>query len=140
MTTGGSPGKAINYPGLSSPPCLIDDLSIGIAGTRGWFVPNVGSENEKTDLRVLERERQRLRRSLHAIASCETKIVMTHYPPQPFIKEIAEAGVAAVVYGHVHLGSLPEDEVLALDGDLVEGVPLYCVACDRIDFTPRRIV
>ncbi len=133
-------GRGINYPGLSSPPCLLDDNMIGIAGTRGWFVPEVGSENEKTELRVLERERVRLRRSLLAIACCETKIVMTHYPPQPFLRDIAEAGAVAVVYGHVHLRSLPEDEKLALDGDVVEGVPLYCVACDRIDFTPRRIL
>ncbi len=133
-------GKAVGYPGLLSPPIILDDGSLGIAGTRGWFVPEAGSENQKADLRVLERERDRLRRSLDAIADCRTKIIMTHYPPQPFLSEIATSGVAAAVYGHVHLGAHPEDEVLALNGDVVDGVPLYCVACDRIDFTPRQIL
>lgn len=133
-------GESIEYPGLMSPPQIFEDGALGIAGTRGWFLPVPGSDNEKAELRVLERERTRLRRSLDAIASCRTKIVMTHYPPQPFLKEIAEAGAVAVVYGHVHLGSLPEDEVLALDGDVIAGVSLYCVACDRIDFTPKRIL
>lgn len=133
-------GKSINYPGLLSPPAIFDDGALGIAGTRGWFVPVVGSENESAERRVLERERERLRRSLDAIAACRTKIVMTHYPPQPFLTEIAAAGAVAVAYGHIHLGSHAEDEVLALDGDVVEGVPLYCVACDRIGFTPKRIL
>ncbi len=133
-------GKSIGYPGLMAPPFIFDDGALGIAGTRGWFVPVAGSQNEAGERRVLERERQRLRRSLAAIANCETKIVMTHYPPQPFLPDIATSGVTAVVYGHVHLGSHPEDEILALDGEEVNGVTLYCVACDRIDFTPRRIL
>jgi predicted phosphohydrolase len=133
-------GRPINYPGLLSPPIILDDGALGIAGTRGWFVPVAGSENEKAELRVLERERERLRRSLDAIAACDTRIVMTHYPPQPFMEDIAASGAAAAVYGHIHLGSYSEDEVLALDGDSVNGVPLYCVACDRIDFTPKRIL
>ncbi|MES2461915.1 MAG: metallophosphoesterase [Armatimonadota bacterium] len=133
-------GKSLNYPGLLSPPTILDHGDIGIAGTRGWFVPAEGSANEAAERRVLERERKRLRRSIDAIAECRVKIVMTHYPPQPFLPEIAEAGASAAVYGHIHLGSHPEDEVLALDGNVVDGVPLYCVACDRIDFTPKRIL
>ncbi|MBC8103548.1 MAG: metallophosphoesterase [Cytophagales bacterium] len=133
-------GRPIGYPGLLSPPVRLGDGGLGIAGTRGWFVPEPGSETEAADRRVLERERERLVRSLEAIADCETRLVMTHYPPQPFLPEIAAAGAAAVAYGHVHLGSLPKDEILAVDGALVGGVPLYCVACDRINFTPRRIL
>jgi predicted phosphohydrolase len=133
-------GRSIDYPGLMSPPQILDDGALGIAGTRGWFTPLAGSESEKADLRVLERERARLQKSLTAIANCETKIVMTHYPPQPFLEDISAAGAVAVVYGHIHLNSHLEDEVLALDGDIVKGVPFYCVACDRIDFTPKRIL
>ncbi len=133
-------GKPIAFPGLLSPPVILDDGALGIAGTRGWFVPEAGAEGEEADRRILERERGRLVKSLAAIADCETRLAMTHYPPQPFLKEFAEAGVSAVAYGHVHLGSLPEDEALARDGDTVEGIRLFCVACDRIDFTPRRIL
>jgi predicted phosphohydrolase len=66
---------------------------------------------------------------------------MTHYPPHPFLDEIrAAGGVAAVAYGHLHLGSPPEVEALAHDGGVVAGLRLFCVACDRIGFTPRRIL
>jgi len=132
-------GKPINYPGLLSPPVVLDGGALGVAGTRGWFVPEAGAEGAENDRRVLERERARLAKSLAAVAECDLKIAMTHYPPHPYLAELAGANVAAVAYGHVHLGSLPEDEVLAVDGEIVGGVRLYCVACDRIDFTPRRI-
>jgi predicted phosphohydrolase len=32
-------GKKLDYPGLCSPPALLDGGRLGIAGTRGWFVP-----------------------------------------------------------------------------------------------------
>ena len=142
-------GKAISYPGLASPPMTFDMAtagstgerpSLGVAGTRGWFVPEPGSENEAADRKILERERERLKRSLAAIADCGVKLAMTHYPPHPFLPELAAAGVTAVAYGHIHLGAPPADEALALDGQTIDGVRLYCVACDRIDFTPRRIL
>jgi len=87
----------------------------------------------------LERERLRLRRSLDAIAECRVKIVMTHYPPHPYLDELRAAGVAAVAYGHLHLGSPPEVEQQAHDGETINGVPLFCVACDRIGFAPRLL-
>ena len=67
------------------------------------------------------------------------KIVMTHYPPHPYLDELRAAGVAAVAYGHLHLGSPPEVERQVHDGEAVQGVPLFCVACDRLGFAPRLI-
>jgi predicted phosphohydrolase len=64
---------------------------------------------------------------------------MTHYPPHPYLDDLRAAGVPLVAYGHIHVGSLPEDEVLAHDGEMVDGVRLYCVACDRIGFRPRLL-
>ena len=133
-------GNKLICPGLHAPPLLVDDAALGFAGTRGWFVPESGSLNEAADRKILERERGRLRASLQAIRDCAVKIVLLHYPPHPFLDELAEAGVDAVVYGHLHLGSPPEVERLAHDGEAVNGIRLYCVACDRIDFTPRRIL
>lgn len=130
-------GRKLDYPGLLSPPVVLDDGALGVAGTRGWFVPAPGSENESANRKILEREHGRLERSLAAIAGCRTKLAMTHYPPHPFLASLA--GVAAVAYGHIHRGSPPEAESQAHDGEIVEGVRLFCVACDRILFTPRRV-
>jgi uncharacterized protein len=135
-------GRPLNYPGLLSPPVVLDDNSggkIGIAGTRGWFVPTPGAENEDSDRKILERERGRLLQSLRAIADCSVKIAMTHYPPHPYLNELRDAGVSAVVYGHVHFGAPPDEEKQVHDGAEIEGVRLYCVAGDRVDFTPREL-
>jgi hypothetical protein len=145
-------GKQLDFPGLASPPVVFapsfthlivnpgaSPPQLGIAGTRGWFVPASGSPDEAADRKILERERLRLRRNLGAIAACRVKIVMTHYPPHPYLAELRAAGVAAVAYGHIHLGSPPEVERQAHDGEIVEGVPLFCVACDRIGFAPRLL-
>jgi hypothetical protein len=45
---------------------------------------------------------------------------MVHYPPHPFLPELAAASVSAVAYGHLHLGSPPEVEALVHDGDAVK--------------------
>lgn len=130
-------GKPINAPGLLSPPHIIGD--IGIAGARGWFVPESGDENEAADRKILERERRYLVQSLEAIAHCRVRIAMTHYPPHPYLPELVQANVALVAYGHLHLGSPPADEAQAHNGEAIEGIPLFCVAADRVNFTPRLV-
>ena len=64
---------------------------------------------------------------------------MLHYPPQPFLDILSNAGVSVCVFGHVHLRSLPDDEVLVCNGEVLSGVRCHCVACDRINFTPLRV-
>jgi hypothetical protein len=132
-------GKPVNVPGLVSPPAVLDDGAIGIAGTRGWFEPSPGSTDEAANRKILERERGRLQRSLNAIAGCATRLALIHYPPHPFLPLLTAAGVHAVAYGHLHRGSPPEAERQAHDGESVDGVRLFCVACDRIGFTPRLL-
>ena len=130
-------GKPIQHPGLLSPPQTFGP--IGVAGTRGWFVPGAGDENEAADRKILERERKRLVEGFAAIAHCPIRIAMTHYPPHPFLPELKQAKVALVTYGHLHLGSPPADEVLAHNGETIDGIPFFCVAADRIDFAPRLV-
>ncbi|MBC7808962.1 MAG: metallophosphoesterase, partial [Akkermansiaceae bacterium] len=145
--------KPVGYPGLSSPPFVVrrdrdapdaaappgTSDSIGFAGTRGWNVPDPGSETFAADKKTFERERRRLQKSLDAVAECRVKIALLHYPPQPFLDILANAGVAICVYGHVHVNSLPDDETLAVFGETLGGVMCYCVACDRVDFTPVEV-
>jgi predicted phosphohydrolase len=134
--------KPINYPGLLSAPVILDEGAIGIAGSRGWYIPPSSTTKEaaKRDNAAIERETNRLQKSLDAIKDCALKVVMMHYPPQPWLKQIRAAGAPFVAYGHVHRNSLPQDEKLAFYGQEVDGVMLYCVACDRIDFKPRLLV
>ena len=132
--------RPIAFPGLLNPPFILDDGAIGVAGTRGWETPRPDSPNAERDGALIERERERLRRSLDGIANCRTKIVMLHYPPHPYVADLKEAGgVAAIVYGHIHANSLPQDEALALNGEKLGGIPCYCVACDRIGMTPQLL-
>jgi predicted phosphohydrolase len=132
-------GKPLNFPGLQTPPVLLESGALGIAGTRGWFEPVAGSVDESANRKILERERARLQRSLEQVAGCATKVAMLHYPPHPFLPELAAAGVTAVAYGHLHRGGPPDIEQQVHDGDAVAGMRLFCVACDRIQFTPRLI-
>lgn len=132
-------GKPIRHPGLLSPPQIFGDGELGIAGTRGWFIPETGADREETDRKILERERERLNRSLAAIAHCRVRIAMTHYPPHPYLTELKAAGIDCVVYGHLHLGSPPEFEAQVHHGEEVNGVPLCCVAADRLDFKPQLV-
>ncbi|MBC8136241.1 MAG: hypothetical protein H8F28_10170, partial [Fibrella sp.] len=146
------------YPGLLSPPVVVRSVvsgqcraalttdhspfatvSVGFAGARGWNVPQPDTETFAADRKTFERERRRLQKSLDAIADCRVKIALLHYPPQPFLDILSGAGVSTCVYGHVHVNSLPDDEKLAVFGETLSGVTCYCVACDRIDFTPVEV-
>lgn len=130
--------KPIGYPGLLSPPQVFT-TSIGFAGTRGWDAPREDSETYANDKRNFERERRRLQKSLDAIADCKVKIALLHYPPQPFLDILSTAGVTICVYGHVHVNSLPDDEKLAVFNEKISGITCYCVACDRVNFTPIEV-
>jgi predicted phosphohydrolase len=64
---------------------------------------------------------------------------MTHYPAQPYLSILKTHAVDSVVFGHVHLRSLPEDEIFAVDNVLIEGIRMRCVAGDRLGFIPVQI-
>ena len=126
--------KPVNFAGLTGVPVEIG--GVGFAGSRGWNAPVEGAETFAADKKTFERERKRLMKSLAAIAHCGVKIALLHYPPQPFLDVLTEAGVAVCVYGHVHRNSLPDDERLAVFEQVIGGIVCYCVACDRVDFAP----
>ncbi|MBC8142709.1 MAG: metallophosphoesterase [Armatimonadetes bacterium] len=126
--------KPVGFDGLTDVPCVIG--GVGFAGSRGWNAPVEGTETFATDKKTFERERRRLTKSLASIAHCQTKIVLLHYPPQPFLDILTGAGVSVCVYGHVHRNSLPQDEANAVFEQVIGGVVCYCVACDRIEFAP----
>lgn len=82
-----------------------------ICGTKGSPVPG-GIEWSAQDAKLLNRERERLALSLAARDPSRPTIVALHYPPfyaandaTPFTALLADCGVAACVYGHLHADS-----------------------------------
>lgn len=115
-----------------------------IAATRGWSLPGDNGFTENEDRKIYERQAGRLRMALEA-AQKEypdlEKIVMLHFPPvtktakeSKFFELLKEYKVACCVYGHLH-GKAHAD---AIQG-VVDGVELYLVACDAIQFSPVKI-
>lgn len=108
-----------------------------IGGTRGWLCP--GSPGfGPDDRRIYDREVARLRLSLTAMAALHGRyrVAMLHFPPtnprgEPsgFTTLLAEAGLDAVVYGHVH-GTLP------LPATPLGAARVEPVAADRLAFRP----
>jgi len=129
--------RALAFPGLHDTPLVTKDGQIGIAGTRGWYLPDGGStdaERAQCD-KIIAREVSRLSRRLDAIAGCPVKIAMIHYPPlEAFIPLLKAHGIATVLYGHLHLNgrdSVPPERWF--------GLRTLCVAADRLHFAPRLV-
>lgn len=129
--------QPISFPGLLEPPVIFGDNEIGIVGVRGWQTQRLPSPDH--DAKMLARELSLLTKQLSDIGDCGVKIVMTHYPAQPYLSTLKAHQVDSVVFGHVHLRSLPEDEVFAVDNELIDGVRMRCVAGDRLGFVPVQI-
>ena len=111
-----------------------------ICGTRGWLY----DENKYTqqDIKVLNREAERLRASLQSITddSCE-KIVFLHYPPiygamrcEPILKVLREFGIKRCFYGHIH-GSGASLSV----NEERDGIRFRLVSCGFNGFSPVLI-
>jgi predicted phosphohydrolase len=129
--------RPLNYPGLNDTPFISEDGRIGVAGTRGWIEPSLQmSDAERAQCaKIAGREFRRLEKRLQAIAACPIKFALIHYPPIPAFAPLLKLyGVDTVLYGHVHLSGkdapLPEQW---------NGLRTLCVACDRINFTPRLV-
>jgi predicted phosphohydrolase len=129
--------QPIDYPGLLEPPVVFGDNELAVVGTRGWQTERLPSPDH--DSKMLARELSLLTKQLNMVADCSTKIVMTHYPAQPYLSTLKTHAVDSVVFGHVHLRSLPEDEIFAVDNVLIEGIRMRCVAGDRLGFIPVQI-
>ncbi|MDB5085051.1 MAG: phosphohydrolase [Bacilli bacterium] len=128
-----------------------DSLAINeqlvICGTRGWTIPG-SREFQADDLRIYEREVQRLQLSLaHARKSMLNRPAaklwaMMHYPPlydstqtSEFVNLLQEYGVSKCIFGHIHGPGIPG----AVTG-VIEGIDYQLVSCDAIDFSPRLIL
>ena len=112
-----------------------------ICGTRGWLCPEMSQAKE--DLKIYNREAQRLKLSLDAAKQKGMEIfcVMTHFPPFSEKKEenaftdlFQEYGVKTVVYGHLH-GRNTQN---AFSG-MFNGIEYHLVSCDHLHFHPKRI-
>ena len=129
--------RALEFPGLHDTPFVSDGGQIGVAGTRGWYLPPEGSTDaERAQCeKIIAREVSRLSRRLDAIAHCPVKLAMIHYPPlEAFVPLLKAHGIETVLYGHLHLNgrdSVPPESWF--------GLRTLCVAADRLHFTPRLV-
>ena len=129
--------KSLDYPGLHDTPYISEDGQIGVAGTRGWELPEPGCTDLKKAQceKIIAREVLRLSKRLDAIAPCPVKIALIHYPPLAVFAPLLKAhGVETLLYGHLHLNGkdypLPEKW---------QGIRALCVAADRLHFVPRLV-
>lgn len=115
--------------------------TVSVCGTRGWLCPDAAAFTA-ADERIYLRELDRLKLSLDALPAGTTRIAMLHYPPfsekaraSRFTELLEEAQVSTVLYGHLH----GEANRYAFEGEL-RGVSYHCVAADKLDFCPKRIL
>ena len=107
-----------------------------IAGTRGWFYDNSGSQ------KVLLREAGRLETSIKsALSSGLPVLVFLHYPPvygdyacREILDVLKKYNIKDVYHGHIH-GAGFNNAVKEF-----EGINFHLISCDCTEFTPIRIV
>lgn len=114
-----------------------------ICGTRGWLCPDA-QDFGKEDLRVYNRELQRLKASLDAAMKDGAKdiICILHYPPfvhaeagSGFLDLIRAYPVKRVVYAHLH----GESCRYAHTG-MIGGVEYILTSADHLGFAPKRVL
>ncbi len=115
----------------------IGDYVIG--GTRLWNIPN--EETKPEDIKIYNREIERLKLTLKSMPQGREKILMTHYPPidpsnmeTPASSMMKEYKVSTVVYGHLH-GRAHHG---AVTGEH-DGIHYLLTSADYLKFTPARI-
>ncbi len=107
-----------------------------IAGTRGWFYDNSGSQ------KVLLREAGRLETSLKAASQTGLPIlVFLHYPPvygdyvcNEILDVLKKYDIKNVYHGHIH-GAGFNNAVKEYDG-----IKFHLISCDCTQFTPLKII
>ena len=114
--------------------------NICICGTRGWMYNSDEPEDEK----ILNREVERLRRSLDSAKAFENEtVVFLHYPPvynfqesEEIINLLIERNIKKCYYGHIH-GSGAKKGII--EGKY-KSIDFKLVSCDYINFKPLLIV
>lgn len=116
-----------------------------VAGSRLWPLPG-SSEFGQDDEKIYKRELLRLEMSLQAaqkLAGDKLPIIASvHYPPftsdgasTPYTDLLQKYSVSLCVYGHLHGEA---GHATAVEG-LVNGVEYALVACDYLDFAPKKL-
>jgi len=117
-----------------------------ICGTRGWTVPEPSIDPSAEDIKLYNREIERLRLSLKSAAAKrqdgDVLIVMMHYPPvnsaledSGFTALFGEYTVNKVVYGHLH-GQHIQTPLYYKKDD----IEYYLTSCDKVNNTLVRII
>ncbi len=109
-----------------------------ICGTRGWFYEEENGTEQ--DVKIMNREIQRLKTSLEAAGECK-KLVFLHYPPvylnyrcEGILKLLREYEVKYCWYGHLHGHACQS----AFNGWL-DGTCFRLVSADHLHFQPWKI-
>ncbi|MEZ4627087.1 MAG: metallophosphoesterase [Eubacteriales bacterium] len=113
-----------------------------ICGTRGWLCPG-GSNFSADDEKIYKQELDRLALSIRSlpperqdkVAIRALSAVFGQGPRERLAELLEQAGVRTVVYGHLH-GDANRN---AFEGEK-NGVVYHCVAADKLDFMPKRIL
>jgi uncharacterized protein len=115
-----------------------------VCGTRG--APTPSGETIEIDRQAEDRELESLDRALDQASQLgggdRPIYVLWHFPPfdangrpGPWVERFERAGVAACVYGHLHIQG---QWSMAVQGE-VRGIRYHCVAADAVGFRPLRI-
>ncbi|MBM7582042.1 putative phosphohydrolase [Caldicoprobacter guelmensis] len=114
---------------------------IAFCGTRGWTVLEA-REDVQHDIKIFNRELNRLKLSLDSAKGAREIVVMLHYPPfdergneNDMAKLIRQYPVKHVVFGHLHGASLSS----AVEG-YMDGVTYHLVSCDYLNFDLKLIM
>jgi len=117
-----------------------------ICGTRGWTVPEPSIEPSAEDIKLYNRELERLNISLNSAVKKRQEgdivIAMIHYPPynstledSGFTALFKEYKVDKVVYGHLH-GQHIQTPLFYEKDD----IKYYLTSCDKVNNTLVRIL
>jgi Icc-related predicted phosphoesterase len=124
--------------------CRVDDVEIGVVGTKGFVggfpgsaLPDFGEPLLRRVYRETSAEAEAIARGLQAVVHCDLRVVLLHYSPvagtlegeplgiQTFLgcerlaTPIAENGADFVLHGHAHAGSFE---------GCIGDIPVYNVA------------
>lgn len=115
----------------------------GICGSRGWITPDDPTFRPE-DYPIYHHEIARVRTSLEAArnSGCIRLMLVLHFPPvyqlndsNGFTDLLEEFSVEVCVFGHIH----GDGAHMAPQG-LIKGAASHLVACDALNFSPKRII
>lgn len=113
------------------------DGRFAVCGSRGWFY-----DDAEDNVKILRREAERLRTSIHAAKQTELEpVVFLHYPPlfdgrvcEELTDVLKAEGIRRCYYGHVHGAGIRQ----AFEGEW-EGIAFRLTSCDALRFCPLLI-